>query len=126
MSSWNDLLKGKVALVTGASRGIGRSDALALAEAEADVIVTDILLESDESSEQEAEKFGPMAQVMQSTDVVYTNQTVQEIEQMGRRSKAYKMDVTNQAQVKEVVHKVVEECGQIDILVNNAGTLDHI
>jgi len=126
MSSWNDLLKGKVALVTGASRGIGRSDALALAEAGADVIVTDILLESDESSEQEAEKFGPMAQVMQSTDVVYTNQTVQEIEQMGRRSKAYKMDVTNQEQVKEVVNKVVEEFGQIDILVNNAGTLDHI
>ena len=126
MSSWNDLLKGKVALVTGASRGIGRADALALAEAGADVIVTDILLESDESSEQEAEKFGPMAQVMQSTDVVYTNQTVQEIEQMGRRSKAYKMDVTNQEQVKEVVNKVVEEFGQIDILVNNAGTLDHI
>src|SRR5690625_324579 len=126
MSSWNDLLKGKVALVMGAFRGIGRSDALALAEAGADVIVTDILLESDESSEQEAEKFGPMEQMMQSTDVVYTNSAHQEIEQMGRRSKAYKMDVTNQEQVKEVVNKVVEEFGQIDILVNNAGTLDHI
>lgn len=126
MSSWDQLLKGKVAIVTGASRGIGRADALALAEAGADVIVTDILLESDEHSEQEAEKFGPMAQIMQSTDVVYTNKTVREIEEMGRKSKAYKMDVTNQDQVKDVVSQVIKEFGRIDILINNAGTLDHV
>ena len=126
MSSWNNLLKGKVAVVTGASRGIGRADALALAEAGADVIVTDILLESDESSDKEAERFGPMAQVMQSTDVIYTDQTVEDIKEMGRRSKAYKMDVTNQAQVKEVMAEVVKEFGKVDILINNAGTLDHV
>lgn len=126
MSSWHNLLDGKVALVTGASRGIGRADALALAEAGADVIVTDILLESDQSNEQEAEKLGPMAQVMQSTDVIYTDQTVQEIKQMGRRSIAYKMDVTNQEQVSKVIQDVIDEFGKIDILVNNAGTLDHV
>lgn len=126
MSSWNNLLEGKVAVVTGASRGLGRADALALAEAGADVIVTDILLESDEGNEQEAEKLGPIAQVMQSTDVIYTDQTVEEIQQMGRRSKAYKMDVTNQAQVKEVLEEVKNEFGRIDILINNAGTLDHV
>ncbi|HLR42695.1 MAG TPA: SDR family NAD(P)-dependent oxidoreductase [Pseudogracilibacillus sp.] len=126
MSSWNNILEGKVAVVTGASRGIGRADALALAEAGGDVIVTDILIESDTSSEQEAERYGPMAQVMQSTAVIYTDQTVEEIKKMGRRSKAYKMDVTNQDQVQEVMAKVIEEFGRIDILINNAGTLDHV
>ncbi len=126
MSSWNNLLEGKVALVTGASRGIGRADALALAEAGADVVVTDILLESDEKSEEEAERFGPMAQVMQSTNVMYANKTEKQITDMGRRAMAVKMDVTNQEQVEDVVQRVVDEFGKIDILINNAGTLDHV
>ena len=126
MSSWSNLLEGKVALVTGASRGIGRTDALTLAEAGADVVVTDILLESDEKSEEEAERFGPMAQVMQSTNVMYANQTAEKITEMGRRSIAVKMDVTNKEQVEEVVQRVVNEFGKIDILINNAGTLDHV
>lgn len=126
MSSWNEMLKGKVAVVTGASRGLGRADALALAEAGADVVITDILIESDEDNEQEAERFGPIAQVMQSTNVMYANQTAKEIQAMGRRSFAVKMDVTNRDQVKEVFETVIEEFGRIDILVNNAGTLDHV
>lgn len=126
MSSWANLLAGKVAVVTGASRGLGRADALALAEAGADVIVTDILIESDEGNEKAAEKYGPIAQVMQSTDVIYTDKTVQEIKAMGRRSKAYKMDVTDRNQVKEVFAHIKEAFGKIDILINNAGTLDHV
>ncbi|SDQ22598.1 SDR family NAD(P)-dependent oxidoreductase [Virgibacillus salinus] len=126
MSSWNEMLKGKVAVVTGASRGLGRADALALAEAGADVVITDILIESDETSEQEAERFGPIAQVMQSTKVMYADQTAEEIQAMGRRSFAVKMDVTDRDQIKEVFAKVKEEFGRIDILVNNAGTLDHV
>lgn len=126
MSSWNDLLKGKVAIVTGASRGIGRADALALAEAGADVVITDILIESDEMNEQEAERFGPMAQVMQSTDVMYADKTAQDIQAMGRRSFSMKMDVTDREQVAEVFEKVNAEFGKIDILINNAGTLDHV
>jgi 3-oxoacyl-[acyl-carrier protein] reductase len=126
MSSWNELLKGKVAIVTGASRGLGRADALALAEAGADVVITDILLESDADIEKEAEKYGPMAQIMQSTNVVYGEKTAKEIQEMGRRSMAIKMDVTNKEQVKEVFAKVKEEFGRIDILINNAGTLDHV
>lgn len=126
MSSWTDMLKGKVAVVTGASRGIGRADALALAEAGADVVITDILIESDEGSQSAAQKYGPLSQVMESTKVVYAEKTAKEIQEMGRRSFAIKMDVTDREQVKEVLAKVKEEFGSIDILVNNAGTLDHV
>lgn len=124
--SWNDLLKGKVAVVTGASRGLGRADALALAASGADVVITDILIESDKSNEKEAEKYGPIAQIMQSTNVMYADKTAKEIEDMGRKSFAMKMDVTDRDQVKQVFAKVKEEFGRIDILINNAGTLDHV
>lgn len=126
MSSWANLLEGKVAVVTGASRGLGRADALALAEAGADVVITDILIESDEDSKKEAQKLGPLSQVLQSTKVVYAEKTAQEIQAMGRRSFAIKMDVTDREQVKEVFAKIKEEFGRIDILINNAATLDHV
>ncbi|WP_449619846.1 SDR family NAD(P)-dependent oxidoreductase [Robertmurraya sp. Marseille-Q9965] len=126
MSSWNELLKGKVAIVTGASRGLGRADALALAEAGADVVITDILIESDTHNEQEALKYGPIAQIMQCTNVMYADKTAREIQDMGRKSFACKMDVTDKEQVEVVFARVKQEFGRIDILVNNAGTLDHV
>src|SRR5699024_12836035 len=108
------------------SGGICRRDAMASAEAEADVVNTDILIESDDAKEQEAEKYGPIAQVMQSTDVMFAEKTAKEIQEMGRRSFAMKMDVTNREEVRDVFSKVKEEFGKIDILINNAGTLDHV
>ncbi len=93
------LLQGKVALVTGSARGLGRADAFALAEAGADVVVADIL---------DSEK------------------TVNDVRSLGRKSLAVKMDVTNMAEVKEGVEKIKKEFGSIDILVNNAATLDHL
>ncbi|QQK74592.1 SDR family oxidoreductase [Salicibibacter cibarius] len=126
MSSWDNLLEGKVAVVTGASRGLGRADALALAEAGADVVITDILMESDEESSSKAKEYGAIAQVMQSTKVVYSEKTSEEIRDMGRRSVAMKMDVTDVDEVNEVFKKIYEDFGRIDILVNNAGTVDHV
>jgi 3-oxoacyl-[acyl-carrier protein] reductase len=117
-------LTGRVALVTGGSRGLGRADALTLARAGADVAIADIQLESDESGE--AERYGPLAQVARQQGLVYTEATVAEIEQLGRRALALKCDVTDRLQVQQTVDRVVDEFGSVDILVNNAGTLDHL
>jgi 3-oxoacyl-[acyl-carrier protein] reductase len=117
-------LSGRVALVTGGSRGLGRADALALARAGADVAIADIQVESDESTET-ADRYGVLAQVAKAQGLVYTEATAQEIQAMGRRAVAIKCDVTDRDQVAETVARVVEELGSVDILVNNAGTLDH-
>ncbi len=120
-------LAGKVAVVTGGSRGLGRADCLALARAGADVVVTDILLESDPQLEKTAESAqSALAQVFTSQHVVYAEKTSEEIRQMGRRSATMKMDVTDRDQVREVFAEINKEFGSIDILVNNAATLDHV
>ena len=117
-------LSGRVALVTGGSRGLGRADALALARAGADVVIADIQVESDESTET-AEQYGVLAQVAKAQGIVYTEQTAQEIQAMGRRAAAIKCDVTDREQVEQTIGRAVEEFGSVDILINNAGTLDH-
>ena len=120
-------LSGKVAIVTGASRGLGRQDALTLAQAGADVVITDILVEDDPDLQKSAEELGSaLAQYATSQGWVHTNQTAEEVRKMGRRSVAIKMDVTNREQIREVFAGIKKDFGSIDILVNNAGTLDHI
>jgi 3-oxoacyl-[acyl-carrier protein] reductase len=118
-------LSGRVALVTGGSRGLGRADALTLARAGADVVIADIQVES-ETTDEEAERYGPLAQVARAQGLVYTEATAQEIQEMGRRAAAVKCDVTDRAQVDATVARAVEEFGSVDILINNAGTLDHV
>jgi 3-oxoacyl-[acyl-carrier protein] reductase len=90
-------LKGKTALVTGASRGIGRAIALALAGEGADVAINCAV------SILEAEK------------------VAREIEKLGRDSTVIKADVADKASVENMVNEVVRQYGKIDILVNNAG-----
>jgi len=90
-------LIGKKALVIGARRNMGKAFALGLAEAGADVAVSDVNLESGQL------------------------QTVaDEIQKMGRNSLALKADISNQEDVKRLVKKVVKEFGTIDILMNVA------
>ncbi len=91
------LLEGKVALVTGAGRGIGKAIALRYAEAGADVAFTDLAI--NEAVEQ----------------------TVKELEAMGVKAKAYASNAANFDETHEVVKQVVEDFGRIDVLVNNAG-----
>ena len=91
------LLEGKVALVTGAGRGIGKAIAVRYAEQGADVAFTDLAV--NEAVEQ----------------------TVKEIEALGVKCKAYASNAANFDETHEVVKQVVEDFGRIDVLVNNAG-----
>ena len=90
-------LAGKKALVVGARRNMGKGFALGLAEAGADVAVTDVNLES--------------GQLQAVAD---------EIKKMGRNSIALKADISSQEEVKKLVENVVKEFGTIDILMNVA------
>lgn len=91
------MLQGKSALVTGASRGIGRSIALELAKQGANVAV------NFAGSEAKAQS------------------VVEEIEHLGVKSFKVQADVANEDQVKAMVKEVANEFGSLDILVNNAG-----
>jgi len=89
---------GRVALVTGAARGIGKAIALTLAQEGADVVVTDVDLEG-------------------------AQRVVQEIESLGRKAKAIQADVSQREVVQRLVSEAVSLFGKIDILVNNAGII---
>ena len=91
------LLEGKVALVTGAGRGIGKAIALRFAQEGANVAFTDLAI--NEAVEE----------------------TVKEIEAMGVMAKAYASNAANFDESHEVVKQIVEDFGRIDVLVNNAG-----
>jgi 3-oxoacyl-[acyl-carrier protein] reductase len=116
-------LSGRVALVTGGSRGLGRADALTLARAGADVVLADIQLESDSGG---SDSYGPLAQAARAQGLVYTEQTAEEIRGLGRRALAVRCDVTDRAQVDATVAQASEELGGVEILVANAATLDHV
>ena len=89
-------LRNQVALVTGASRGIGRATAIALAQAGADVAIN--YYSSDDAAREVADR----------------------VEELGRRALLVKADVADQSAVEEVVSKTVAEFGRLDVAVSNA------
>ena len=120
------LLDGKTALVTGASRGLGRAIALALGKAGASVAVTDLLIEDAEYDAKALSEYSLLAGHFSQAGEVKTLQTLQEIQAMGSKSYAMKLDVTDREEVKKIVQAVEVQLGPIDILVNNAAVMDNL
>lgn len=119
-------LNNRVALVTGASRGLGRAIALALGQAGADVALTDILMEGQNHDHEKLGQYSVLAGHFAKEGEVKTQAGAQEIQSMGSRSRAFKMDVTDPDEVTRVVQTVENELGTIDILVNNAAVMDNL
>lgn len=89
-------LSGKVAVVTGASKGIGRATALALAKQGADVVLA-------------------------ARNKIQLDEVAREIEKLGRRAETVCVDVTSKEQIDEMMENMVPAFGGVDIFVNNAG-----
>jgi len=89
-------MSGKVAIITGAGRGLGRASALKFAQAGADVVIVDVVMENAQNVAKEAQA-------------------------LGVRSKAYATDVTDADAMEKMVDEVVAEFGRLDVMFNNAG-----
>lgn len=98
-------LRGQVAVVTGAARGLGRAYALRLARLGADVVVNDINLRS-------AEHVG---------ETLTADTVMDEIRQLGRQALGIEADVTSESAVEDMFAQILRTFPQVDILINNAG-----
>jgi len=92
------VLAGKIAVVTGVNRGIGRAIAVALAESGADIVGTSRQMNDDEA-------------------------IAKEVRALGQKFFPFACDMKNRAESTALAKKVLTEVGQVDILVNNAGTI---
>ena len=90
------MFEGKIALITGAARGIGQAIAFDLAARGADIVVCDIKAE-------------------------WLTETAEGVEKLGKKAYCFELDVTNAEAVQKVVNDIAAATGRIDILVNNAG-----
>ena len=90
------MFEGKIAVITGAARGIGQAIAFDLAKRGADIVICDIKAE-------------------------WLTETAEGVEKLGRKAYCFELDVTNAEAVQKVFTDIAAETGRIDILVNNAG-----
>jgi SDR family mycofactocin-dependent oxidoreductase len=106
------LLDGQVAIVTGGARGQGRAHALGLAAQGADVVVCDIA--------------GPIDEVPYPLGTLEElNETVAEIEKLGRRALGLQGDMRSTADVTSIVERVIADFGRVDILIANHGAISY-
>ena len=94
-------LEGRIAIVTGAARGIGREIALVFAHSGADIILVDIL----------------QKELMK---------TAKEMDRTGRKNLSIATDISNTREIKRLIRDVINEFDRIDILVNNAGVIQTV
>ncbi len=90
-------LSGKVALITGSARGIGKAIALELANHGANIVINDILIENE------------------------INKTLEEIKQSTNKAIGIRADITKLDEVESMVKEIINKFGRIDVLINNAG-----
>lgn len=90
-------LSGKVALITGSARGIGKAIALELANHGANIVINDILIENE------------------------INKTLEEIKQSTNKAIGIRADITKLDEVENMVKEIINKFGRIDVLINNAG-----
>ncbi len=100
----SDSLEGRVAIITGSSRGIGREFALRLAREGADVVVT-----------------GRASGLRATAGTIHS--AAEEVRQLGGRALPLRVNVRREDDVKTMVDQTVAEFGRLDILINNAGAL---
>jgi meso-butanediol dehydrogenase/(S,S)-butanediol dehydrogenase/diacetyl reductase len=107
-------LAGKVALVTGGARGIGRGIAVALAREGADIAIAEV-----DQVPSAAQQYG----ISSLSGYQAAQRTVEEIQSFGRRATAIEADVTQWSQVQRMVNETVARLGHLDVLVCNAGVV---
>lgn len=117
-------LKGHTALITGASRGIGRAIAVEMGRAGAKVAVSDMLIEDEPLDSGALSEYSALAHHFQQEGKIHTRATADVLNKLGSKSLAVRMDVTDPVKIEAALERIKSELGNVDILVNNAAIME--